>query len=61
MQTIIYRMDKQQGPTVLHRHYSQYPVVNNNGKEHEKEYTYIHTYIDITESLCYIAGINTTL
>ena len=36
--------------------YIQYPVINHNGKEHEKEYT--HTYV-ITESLCCIAEINT--
>ena len=34
MQTIIYRMDKQQGPTVQHRKlYIQYPVINHNEKE----------------------------
>ena len=39
MQTSIYRMNKQQGPTVLHRElYIQYPVIHHNGKEYEKEY-----------------------
>ena len=37
--------------------YIQYPVINHNGKEYEKE----HIYIRITESLCCIAKINTTL
>ena len=35
MQISIYRMDKQ-GPTV---YYIQYPIINLNGKEYEKEYT----------------------
>ena len=35
--------------------YSQYPVINHNGKENEKEY------MCITESLCHTAEINTTL
>ena len=49
MQTIIYRMYK------LHNtvNYIQYPLINHNGKEYEKEY------ICITESLCCIAEINT--
>ena len=34
---------------------SQYPVINHNGKEYEKEYIYI------TESLCCTPEINTTL
>ena len=33
--------------------YIQYPVINHNGKEYEKEYIYIC----ITESLCYTAEI----
>ena len=38
--------------------YCQYPVVNHNGKENEKEY--IHIYIIYkTESLCCTAEINT--
>ena len=36
MPTLIYRMDKQQGPTVEHR--ELYPVRNHNAKEYEKEY-----------------------
>ena len=35
--------------------YIQYPVINHNGKEYEKEY------MCITESLCCTAEINTTL
>ena len=45
MQTIICRMDYQQGPTVTAQNYIQYPVINDNGKEYEK----IH--ICITETL----------
>ena len=43
--------------------YTQYPVINHNGKEYEKEYIYIYIYIYIykTESLCCTAEINTTL
>ena len=41
MQTIIYRMGKQQGPIVQHRNYIQYPVMNHNRKEYEKEYMYV--------------------
>ena len=37
--------------------YIQYPVINHNGKEYEKECIYIC----ITESLCCTAVINTTL
>ena len=47
-------MDKQQGPTVQHRElqYIQHPVINQNGKEYEK-----NVYMCITESLCYTAEI----
>ena len=37
-----------QEPTVQHRNYIQYPVINHNEKEYEKEYTHIyitHTHI----------------
>ena len=44
-------MDKQQGPTVQHRELYQYPVINHNRKQYEKEY------IEITESLCCTAEI----
>ena len=37
MQTIICRMDKQQCPN-----YIQYPVINHNGKEYEKECIYMY-------------------
>ena len=37
--------------------YIQYPVINQNGKEYEKECVYIC----ITEPLCCTAEINTTL
>ena len=39
--------------------YIQYPVINHNGKEYEKECVYIN--LCLTESLCCIAEINTTL
>ena len=39
--------------------YIQYPVINDNGKEYEKECIYI--YICITDSLCCTAVINPTL
>ena len=41
--------------------YIQYPVINHNGKEYEKEYTHTHTHPYTTESFCCIAEINTTL
>ena len=58
MQTVMYRMDNK---VLLYstRKYIQYPVINHNGKEYKKEC--ICVYIFITESLCYIAEINTTL
>ena len=37
-QTIIYRMDKQQGPLYSTGKYSQYSVINHN----ENEYVYMH-------------------
>ena len=50
--------------------YSQYPVINHNGKEYEKIYIYIHKHthiythicvcVCITESLCCTEEINTT-
>ena len=50
MQTIIYKIDKQQGPTIEPENYIQYPVINHKEKEYEKEY--------ISESLCCTAEIN---
>ena len=41
--------------------YIQYPVINLNGKEYEKEYIYIYIYIYKTESLCYTPETNITL
>ena len=43
MQTIIFRMDKQQGPTVLHRELYSIYVINHNGKEYEKECIYMYS------------------
>ena len=35
-------MDKQQGPTVDTGSYIQYPGINHNGKEYEKECVYVY-------------------
>ena len=43
MQTIIYRMSKQQGP-IGTGNYIQYPVISHNGKEYEKVNIYMHMY-----------------
>ena len=48
-------MDKQQGPTLEHRELYSVSCDKPNGNEYEKEY------ICITESLCCMAEINTTL
>ena len=42
MQTIIYRMVKQQGPVCSTGNYIQYPVRNHNGKDYETEYIYVY-------------------
>ena len=42
MQTIKQKMDKQQGPTVYTGNYIQYPVINHNVKEYEKECVYMY-------------------
>ena len=44
MQTVIYRIDKQQGPTIQYRelHSIRYPMINHNGEEYEKEYIYMY-------------------
>ena len=55
IQTSIYRLDKQQGPTIQHR--ELYSVSVNNGKEYRKECIYICK----IESLCCTAEIDTTL
>ena len=56
MQTIIRRIDKQQVLLYSTGNCIQYPVINHDGKEHEKE-----CICSITESLCYTAEINTKL
>ena len=43
MQMIIYKMDKQEGPTLQHRELYSISCDNHNGKEYEE--IYIHTYI----------------
>ena len=57
MQTIMYGMDKHQGPTVKHKELFniQYPMIRPNRKEYKKEY------ICIIESFCCIPKTNTTL
>ena len=47
MQTIVYRMDKQQGPIVWYRELYSISCDKPNGKEYEKEcmYVCIHRYI----------------
>ena len=40
MQTVIYRMDKQQGPLQSTGYCTQYHVINQNGKQYEKGYIY---------------------
>ena len=48
MQTIIYRMDKQQGPTIyiyIRDNYIQYPMMNHKGKEFKKENVCVCVYI----------------
>ena len=49
MQTIILRMDKQQGPMCKTWNYIQYPVIKHHGKVCMYVYIYIytHTYIYI--------------
>ena len=42
MQIGIYRMDKQQGATYSTGNYIQYPVINHNGKEYDKECIYMY-------------------
>ena len=64
MQTLIARTDKQQGPTTQHGNYVQYPVINHNGKEYEKEHIYniyTDTYAYEFEAFCPIVEINTML
>ena len=71
MQTIICRMDKQQGPTVQHRELYSISCNNFNGKVSEKEYRQMDGQIErerererdrqITESLCCTPETNTTL
>ena len=57
--TGIYRMDKDNVLLYSTGNYTQYPVINHNGKEYEKECEYIYIYIYKTESLFYRAEVNT--
>ena len=41
MQAVIQRMARQQGPSGTGSHV-QYPVINHNGKEYEKEGIYVY-------------------
>ena len=47
MQTIIYRMDKQQSPTVQYRELYSIPCDKPKWKRNEKECIYIHIYLYI--------------
>ena len=42
METIVYRIDKQQGPTVQSREPHQYPEISHNLREYEKESIYMY-------------------
>ena len=55
----MYKIEKQQGPTVQHRELYSMSCNKLNGKESEKEHT--HTHIYTMESSCYIPEANTTL
>ena len=57
MQTIIYRLGKQQVLLCSTGNYIQYPVINHNGREYEKG----HIYRCIIESLCSTAETSTAL
>ena len=50
MQTIIYRMDKQQGPMYSTGTCIQYPVINHNGKEYEKECIHVYNWVTLLYS-----------
>ena len=52
-------MNKQQGRTAEQRDYTQYPVINHNGKEYKKECVCVCVSIHITGSLCCTPEINT--
>ena len=39
-QSIMYRMDKHQDPTIWHMEHIQYSLINHNGKEREKQNMY---------------------
>ena len=57
MQTVTYRMDKQQGPTVQHGELYSTPWDKNTTEKNMKK----NVYMCITRSLCYTAESNTTL
>ena len=48
MQTIVYRMDKQQDPTYSTGKYIQHPVISHNGKNMKKN---IHIYIFMCDKI----------
>ena len=41
MKTIMYRMDKNNVLLYITGSYIDYPIINHNGKEYEKEYKYV--------------------
>ena len=64
MQTIIYRIDRQQGPIIQHRELYSISCdkpLEKNRKKNVYIYTHTYAYICTTESLCCAIEINTTL
>lgn len=63
-QTIIPRVDKQQGPIAYYGELIQYPAINHMKKNmcvYIYEYMYMYIYSYMYDSLCSIAEINTIL
>ena len=50
MQTIVYRTDRQLGPTGQHRELYSISWINHNGKEYEKERIHTHNQITVLYS-----------
>ena len=52
IQTITYKIDKQRGPTLYSTgDYIQYPIINHNEKEYEKEYIHITELLAVHQKL----------
>ena len=50
IQTAIYKIDRQQGPTIYIAQGAQYPIINLNGKEYEKS---INIYVKLNHIAIY--------